>query len=101
MYRVQRGERRFVWNEDKARSNLLKHGVSFEEATAVFDDPHARSYFDSDHSQDENRFILLGMTSGARLLIVCYCYRENGTTIRIISARKANGQETKTYQRQI
>ena len=90
-----------MWDEDKARANWRKHGVSFEEATAVFDDAHACGIYDSVHSEDEDRFILLGMSSGARLLVVCHCYREDGSTIRIISARKANGQETKTYQRKI
>ncbi len=101
MYSVRRNEWRFVWDENKARANWRKHGVSFEEATADFDDPHARGIYDSDHSEEEDRFILLGMSSGTRLLVVCHCYREDGRIVRIISARKANGQETKIYQRQI
>jgi uncharacterized DUF497 family protein len=101
MYSVHHGGWYFVWDEEKARTNRRKHGISFEEAMAVFDDPHARGIYDSDHSEDEDRFILLGLSSGARVLVVCHCYREDGNAIRIISARKANGQETKTYQRQI
>ena len=97
MYRVKRSGWRFAWNEAKARANQRKRGVTFEEASGVFDDPHARGFYDSEHY----RFIMLGMSSGTRLLVVCHCYREEGATIRIISARKANGQETKTYQRQI
>lgn len=100
MYGVHRGGRHFAWNEYKARANRRKHGISFEEATAVFDDPHARTIFDSEHSEDEDRFILLGMSSKTRLLVVCHCFLEKEGIIRIISARKANGQETETYQGQ-
>ncbi len=68
----------FTWNEEKNLKNQNKHGVSFEEATAVFYDDHALEYYDPDHSQEEDRFILLGMSNAARLLVVCYCYRSRG-----------------------
>ena len=95
MYRFE-----FVWDAHKEGGNRRKHGVSFEEAASAFDDPHARRYFDAEHSDEEDRFILLGLSRHPRLIVVCHCYREDGNTIRIISARKANGKETKTYQRQ-
>ena len=79
----------FVWDEKKARENLQKHQVSFEEAQTVFSDPNARMIFDLEHSTDEERFILLGISSGLRLLVVCHCYYEDDMVIRIISARKA------------
>lgn len=100
MYSLNIRGLKFAWNVSKERGNLRKHGVSFIQAAKVFEDPHARRFYDLLHSADEDRFILLGMSSGARLLIVCHCYREEGRTIRIISARKANGQETQEYERQ-
>ncbi len=87
----------FIWDEKKARVNLKKHKISFEEAQAVFSDPNARMIFDHEHSGGEDRFILLGISSGLRLLVVCHCYREDDMIIRIISARKANKQEQKQY----
>ena len=87
----------FVWDEKKARENLEKHKISFEEAQTVFSDPNARMIFDTEHSFDEERFILLGISSGLRLLIVCHSYRENNMVIRIISARKATKNEQKQY----
>ena len=87
----------FVWDENKAEENLKKHKVSFEEAQTVFSDPNARMIFDPEHSEDEDRFILLGISSGLRLLVVCHCYREDDMVIRIISARKANKPEQKQY----
>ena len=87
----------FVWDENKAEENLVKHKVAFEEAKTVFSDPNARMIFDPEHSEDEDRFILLGISSGLRLLVVCHCYREDDMIIRIISARKANRQEQKQY----
>ena len=90
-------EIKFVWDERKNKINQKKHGVSFEEAQTAFYDENARLIADPDHSEDEDRFILLGMSQRARLLIICHCYRENDEVIRIISARKADKQETKQY----
>jgi uncharacterized DUF497 family protein len=73
--------------------------VSFEEAQTVFLDENAIRYFDPDHSQDEDRFIMLGLSFRLRLLIVCHCYRKDQVTIRIISARKADKQESADYKR--
>ena len=87
----------FVWDIAKANANKLKHGVSFEEAQAVFQDSYALRIFDPDHSDDEDRFILLGLSSASRILVVCHCYRENDVLIRIISARKATRRESSTY----
>ena len=92
-------ELRFVWDEKKNRANLGKHGVSFEEARTAFYDEHAAVYFDPDHSEDEDRFILLGMSLKLRVLVVCHCYRESDTVIRIISARKADKGEEADYGR--
>ena len=88
----------FEWNESKNHENQRKHGVSFEEAQTVFLDENAREFFDPDHSGDEERFILLGISIRLRILIVCYCHRWPNTTIRIISARKANAFEEKKYE---
>ena len=90
---------RFEWDEDKSRENIKKHGVSFEEAQTVFLDENAVRFFDPDHSQDENRFIMLGMSFKLRVLVVCHCYRKNDAVIRIISARKANKHEAGNYWR--
>ena len=87
----------FIWDEKKARENLINHKISFEEAQTVFSDPNARMIFDTEHSGDEERFILLGISSGLRLLVVCHCYREDYMVIRIISARKAKKKEQKQY----
>jgi uncharacterized DUF497 family protein len=88
----------FEWSQAKARSNLRKHGVSFEEAKSVFYDEYARQFFDEDHSKDEERFILLGKSNRSRILIVCHCERETGDIIRIISARRATAKERKFYE---
>jgi uncharacterized DUF497 family protein len=87
----------FVWDQTKAESNLKKHKMSFKEAQTVFSDPNARMIFDPEHSGDEDRFILLGISSGLRLLVVCHCYTEDDRVVRIISARKANKNEQKQY----
>ena len=87
----------FIRDEKKARENLEKLKISFEEAQTVFSDPNARMIFDTEHSIDEERFILLGISSGLRLLVVCHCYREDDMEIRIISARKATKNEHKQY----
>ena len=91
-------ELHFVWDKTKSELNQKKHGVSFEEAKTVFFDENGIEFFDPDHSEDEDRFILLGLSSHLRILIVCYCYRENDSTIRIISARKATSKEHQNYE---
>ena len=88
---------RFEWDNRKAAANLKKHGVSFEEAKSIFIDERAKLIDDPDHSDDEDRFVLLGMSSVLRLLLVCHCYRSEGNVIRIISARKAISKESKSY----
>ncbi len=88
---------RFEWDSNKAEVNIKKHGVSFEEATTVFEDYNAIIFDDPDHSTEEDRFILLGMSMNANLLIVCHCTRENDSVIRIISARMATKSESKQY----
>jgi uncharacterized protein len=88
---------RFEWDARKSRVNRTKHGVSFEEAQTVFLDDHARLIDDPDHSDDEDRFVLLGLSSTLRALVVCHCYRRGGAVIRIISARKADPQERALY----
>ncbi|MEK6683472.1 MAG: BrnT family toxin [Nitrospirota bacterium] len=93
------GDLRFEWDETKNRANIRKHGVSFEEAQTVFLDENAIRFFDPDHSEDEDRFIMLGMSFKLRVLVVCHCYRKNDTMIRIISARKAAKNEAKNYWR--
>ncbi len=89
----------FIWDETKAEANRKKHKVSFEEAQTVFTDPDALRIYDPDHSEEEDRFLLLGLSSVLRALVVCHCYRENDEQIRIISARKATRMETSTYER--
>ncbi|MBI1745846.1 MAG: BrnT family toxin [Acidobacteria bacterium] len=88
---------RFVWDLGKNLANRRKHGVSFEEAQTAFHDENAVVYFDPDHSEEEQRFILLGMSLRLRVLVVCHCYREGDSVIRIISARKADKREQEGY----
>ena len=90
---------KFVWDEAKATSNQGKHGITFMEAQSVFYDSSALLISDPDHSEDEERFILLGLSSVLNMLVVCHCYRENDELIRIISARKATKKETAQYER--
>lgn len=90
---------RFVWDAKKARANIEKHGVSFEEARSVFLDEFAVEFYDDEHSEWEDRFLLLGMSMRLRLLLVCHCYRETRGTIRIISARRATPNESVEYRR--
>ena len=87
------------WDTQKASSNKKKHGIAFDEARTVFFDEHARVISDTEHSDDEERFVILGLSSSARLLVVCHCYREDDNTIRLISARKATRNESKQYRR--
>jgi uncharacterized DUF497 family protein len=87
----------FDWDPRKAAANLRKHRVSFEDALSVFSDERARLIDDPDHSVDEEPFLLLGLSSSLRLLVVAHCYREAGGVIRIISARKATREEQRFY----
>jgi hypothetical protein len=87
----------FTWDPDKAKTNNTKHGVSFEEARSVFYDENARLIFDPDHSETEDRFILLGLSAQLRLLVVSHTYRKDETVIRIISARRATKKEQRYY----
>lgn len=88
---------RIEWDENKAQINIAKHGVTFEEAASVFYDDEALLKTDPDHSENEDRFILLGMSEMANVLFVCHCYRTDDEIIRIISARKATKKEAKQY----
>jgi len=89
----------FDWDPNKNRSNQKDHGVSFEEAETVFYDDNARLISDPEHSQEEDRFILLGLSSRLRMLLVVHCYRQDDEVVRIISARKASRGEQKNYAR--
>jgi uncharacterized DUF497 family protein len=87
----------FEWDTRKAKSNEKKHGVSFEEGKSAFFDDQAIVYLDPDHSDEEDRFILLGTSYKLNQIVVCHCFREEDTKVRIISARKANRSEAKAY----
>jgi len=89
----------FEWDIKKNKINLNKHGVSFEEAKTVFYDEYAISYFDPEHSEDEDRFILLGMSFKLKTLVICHCFKQEEKNVRIISARKADKDEEKVYWR--
>ncbi len=89
----------FEWDQVKNSLNKKKHGISFEEGQTVFVDENALLLHDPDHSHEEDRFILLGLSSNLRILVVCHCYRKNDEVIRIISARKATHSEQKQYWR--
>jgi uncharacterized protein len=89
---------KFEWNPAKAAANLKKHGISFHEAQSVFYDDFAVQFFDEEHSATEARFLMLGRSVEARLLLVCHCEREAGSVIRIISARKATKHEQAFYE---
>ena len=88
---------RIIWDENKNQENIKKHNISFEEAKTVFFDPNGKLIADPDHSNEEERFIILGLSKMLNLLVVCHCYRENDEIIRIITARKATKRETKYY----
>ncbi len=88
----------FTWDNKKNYTNIQKHGISFEEAKSVFYDDNARLMHDPDHSEDEERFLILGLSEMLNILVVCHCYREENEAIRIISARKATKNEKKQYQ---
>ena len=100
MYSVRMDGIRFEWDAAKAKTNLRKHGISFEEARTVFYDEQAIQYFDPDHSVEEDRFILLGMSFRLRVIVVCHCFRESESVIRLFSARKADKGEEREYWRQ-
>jgi hypothetical protein len=91
----------FDWDETKNQINLQKHGIDFNEASSVFFDENAILFDDPEHSECEERFLLLGMSETANVCIVCHCYRESDTVIRIISARKATKKEVDRYVRRI
>jgi uncharacterized protein len=88
---------RFEWDERKNKANRQKHGVSFEEAQTAFADERGLLIDDPEHSEAEDRFVLLGMSSALRVLVVCHCYRAGGDVIRLISARRADRQEQADY----
>ena len=90
---------RFEWDDKKEKTNIKKHGISFDEASSAFYDENAIQFFDPDHSQGEDRFILLGISFKLRVLVVCHCFRKEETVVRIISARKADRGEEKEYWR--
>jgi uncharacterized DUF497 family protein len=88
---------RFEWDKTKETMNVKKHGVSFEAARTVFFDESAIQFYDPDHSDQEDRFILLGFSLKPQVLVVCHCFRESETVVRIISARKADKGEERAY----
>lgn len=90
---------RFEWDSNKNETNKKKHGISFEEAATVFYDTEALVIEDTEHSEEEERFLILGLSSKTNLLVVCHCYRASETVIRIISARKATKTESGYYGR--
>ena len=91
---------RFEWDENKNAINIRKHGITFEEAVSVFFDADAVEFDDYKHSDFEERFLIIGFTEIGRLCIVCHCYRDDGGTVRIISARKATKHEAEIYERE-
>ena len=91
----------FEWDLGKAKSNMQKHRVTFEEAATVMHDPRAMNMYDPDHSESEDRWITLGISSSGRLLVVCHTFREGPdalVTVRIYSARRPTSRESKTYE---
>ena len=88
----------FEWDTTKAASNLKKHGISFDEAKSVFYDEFAVQFYDDGHSDDKDRFLMLGLSCESKILLVCHCERDSGHTIRIVSARKATKNERKHYK---
>ena len=92
-------ELRFEWDERKGAKNKRKHGVSFDDAATVFSDDQAVLIDDPDHSDHEDRFVLLGLSASLRTLVVTHCYRKEDDVIRVISARKATRKEREIYNR--
>ncbi|MDR1467758.1 MAG: BrnT family toxin [Spirochaetaceae bacterium] len=86
-----------IWDENKNQENIKKHKIAFQEAETVFYDPNGKIIHDPDHSSEEDRFIILGISALLNLLVVCHCYKDHDETIRIITARKATKNETKGY----
>lgn len=97
MYNVHMKCLKFEWDRSKEKTNIKKHGVSFEDARTAFYDEYAIQFFDPDHSDKEDRFILLGTSHKLNTLVVCHCFREEETKVRIISARKADKDEIEAY----
>ncbi len=87
----------FEWDKRKENANIKKHGITFDEARTSFYDENALQFFDPDHSNEEDRFILLGVSHKLNNLVVCHCFREQESIVRIISARKADKDETRAY----
>ena len=98
MYRIHIGTHAFEWDEAKDLENIRKHGVSFHEAAEVFRDEHGALYYDALHSNEEDRYYLIGMSSRLNLIVVFHCLRSDGASTRIISARKAVNHEKKEYE---
>jgi uncharacterized DUF497 family protein len=90
-------ELEFEWDKSKDKTNVKKHGVSFDDARTTFYDEQAIQFYDPEHSDEEDRFILLGRSYKLKTLVVCHCYRDDETKIRIISARKADREEAQVY----
>lgn len=88
---------KFEWDENKNQTNQRKHGISFEEASEVFEDESAILFDDPDHSIDEDRFLIIGMIKSTKICIISHCYRNNDSVIRLISAREATKSEKRTY----
>ena len=98
MYNIIMGYLTFEWDEEKNEKNKKKHGLSFETAREVFYDSEAVLFDDPDHSEDEERFLIIGMVKSSKICIVSHCYRQNDTVIRIISAREATKKERRYYE---
>mgnify|MGYP001811872465 FL=1 len=90
-------ELEFEWDKRTEAANVKKHGVTFEEARTAFYDENAIQFYDPDHSEQVDRFILLGLSLKPHVLVVCHCFRESETVVRIISARKADKEEERAY----
>ena len=90
---------KFDWDPNKNKTNILKHGVAFEEAESVFDDINAITIYDEAHSEEEDRFRIIGISMKLREIVVCHCYRNGDNITRIISARVATKNEVKLYER--
>ncbi len=98
-YIVHMDQLRFEWDSKKDKINTQKHGVSFKEARTVFYDEYAIQFFDPDYSEEEDRFLLLGMSLKLKTLVICHCFRQEETVVRIILARKADKDEEQAYWR--
>jgi uncharacterized protein len=88
---------RYEWDPRKSRANKARHGISFEEARTAFLDEHARLILDEDHSDEEDRFLLMGLSIELRVIVVCHCYRESDQVVRNFSARRATTSERRQY----